>query len=616
MEMESVQELFSELNAARASTSALLPASLSGTGRVSEQRRHESYSPSKTGESSSTSRPMSGLRRKTADWLSPSPSRNHASQLSSSETSPTISRTVSPFRKLTGRIKSASSFKLEGESPPPPVPSLPTGLQNSTADQQRHSQHAGTVQTQGYNSNLDNGSPLPSSSRPVLGPRKSAPQHRHTQSAAGGALSGLEAINTSSLTAAPPYHSYLRPRSPLPRPATGMSESFSTSGSATENRPRWNASTRLRDDGFASKPSAFTSPNKIRKSLQPQGTPSRGSTSTHAHDQGTPRTFNRTSSFASNANTTPSLRSDSPTFSVTSELSASAYRVRPTSPNSRIPAPSSSVPASRTGHRRPSINALSVADDNDEDVETLQLRSPATQGERERALSPTPSTSTSASGRRRQSHIPRLSISASSSTNTPSAGPALSSVANFDVRDTMMTPEPLLRTRAARAGTLYAGNGSSSGRKSVGSAYPTNGTPRARQNPDSFRSPSRSGASTPSGFARPRRSITPSPLFASTTSSASSSHAAGPYTPNPVDPLDLEVAAALNSQPLFVPCERVDLPLTKAAAEAQAPSDRMARYRFGWSDGKDVPCKLIDRGGSRGRKVLCKVGGGGCLRIV
>jgi hypothetical protein len=84
----------------------------------------------------------------------------------------------------------------------------------------------------------------------------------------------------------------------------------------------------------------------------------------------------------------------------------------------------------------------------------------------------------------------------------------------------------------------------------------------------------------------------------------------GPYNPTPSDPLDLEIAALVNSQPLFVPCERVDLPLKKAEADIQPTSERMARYRFGWTDGKDISCKLIDRGPTKGKKVLCKVGGG------
>ena len=82
-----------------------------------------------------------------------------------------------------------------------------------------------------------------------------------------------------------------------------------------------------------------------------------------------------------------------------------------------------------------------------------------------------------------------------------------------------------------------------------------------------------------------------------------------PYIANPVDPLDVEVASIINSQPCFVACERVDLPLSKAAAEAQSASERIARYSFGYSE-KPLNCKLVDRGPGRGRKVMCRIGGG------
>lgn len=84
----------------------------------------------------------------------------------------------------------------------------------------------------------------------------------------------------------------------------------------------------------------------------------------------------------------------------------------------------------------------------------------------------------------------------------------------------------------------------------------------------------------------------------------------GPYIPNEIDPLDVEIAAVLNSQPMFLRCIRVDLPLNKAEAAVQRPADRIARYHLG-SDRTERICKLVDRGSERGRKVLVKVGANG-----
>ena len=85
--------------------------------------------------------------------------------------------------------------------------------------------------------------------------------------------------------------------------------------------------------------------------------------------------------------------------------------------------------------------------------------------------------------------------------------------------------------------------------------------------------------------------------------------AAGPYQPNSIDPLDVELADIVNSQPFFISCRPLDPPLTKAGAAVQAPGERMAKYAFGNSD-KPISCKLVERGAGKGRKVLCRVGGG------
>jgi len=86
------------------------------------------------------------------------------------------------------------------------------------------------------------------------------------------------------------------------------------------------------------------------------------------------------------------------------------------------------------------------------------------------------------------------------------------------------------------------------------------------------------------------------------------------YIPNPIDPLDVEVAGIVNSQPGYIHCTRVDLHLNRAAALAQKASERIARYNFaigisgGEEEQKALSCKLVERQG-RESKVMVRVGG-------
>ena len=107
--------------------------------------------------------------------------------------------------------------------------------------------------------------------------------------------------------------------------------------------------------------------------------------------------------------------------------------------------------------------------------------------------------------------------------------------------------------------------------------------------------------------------MNPSRLFFSAQYASTAEDIAGPYVPNPIDLLDVEIGSIINSQPNSVLCQRVDPYLNKAAADAQTPGERMAKYRF--SGQADIMCKLIDRGGHRGKKVMCKVGGGEAAAI-
>ena len=108
----------------------------------------------------------------------------------------------------------------------------------------------------------------------------------------------------------------------------------------------------------------------------------------------------------------------------------------------------------------------------------------------------------------------------------------------------------------------------------------------------------------------PLRSVTPSSRFRANHYNVDANETEEFYFANPLDPLDVEIGIIINSRQHLVTCERVDLHLNKAAAEAQGPGGRMARYRFGCHGEKELNCKLIDRGDHKGKKVLCKVGGG------
>ncbi|EIN05975.1 hypothetical protein PUNSTDRAFT_54287 [Punctularia strigosozonata HHB-11173 SS5] len=85
-----------------------------------------------------------------------------------------------------------------------------------------------------------------------------------------------------------------------------------------------------------------------------------------------------------------------------------------------------------------------------------------------------------------------------------------------------------------------------------------------------------------------------------------------PYTPNPRDPLDTEVANVVNSIAHGFVVERVDPPMTKAPRENE---EIKAQYAFSNALGRKViNCKLttMARPTASGRthKVMCRVGGG------
>ena len=93
----------------------------------------------------------------------------------------------------------------------------------------------------------------------------------------------------------------------------------------------------------------------------------------------------------------------------------------------------------------------------------------------------------------------------------------------------------------------------------------------------------------------------------------------GNYTPNSIDPLDVQVGKIYNEHGLGIGIERIDPPLTRKP-HPEAVSNMEAQYAFETSHNrKIVNCKLLEikatrRGQINGegdrKKVMVRVGGG------
>lgn len=474
--------------------------------------------------------PKRAGRTKSASYLTPSPPTSK-----NTEHSPTVSRAISPFRRIAERLHSSSV------NTPPPMPKPRPSLRAMLTD-------------------LSNSA------------RKPIAYSERAQS-----------------------------------PAPSMSRtSASAMGSHTEARPPWKGGTRIDKNVYATS-SSTNGRSRPRPSLPTFGTPR----ASDLFQDAPPLPQNvRLASFASSGMSAQG-RPSSPTLSTTSHTSlVSAHRARPTSPNSRIPGPAGAGSPFHPGGQRHKQHGPPMPPEDDAEVLSIAARQPFPAASR--PLSPTPSSIAGTS--RRKSHIPRMSISG--------AGPPSSGISVDKWRETIMTPEPTIRSRAAQASAMQMGSmtlGRASGRQSMGHALP--GTNRsqaagiAKTSAPAVLSATLSPYRTTSNGrpAESSRRISMHGLARPSTPLRFSQNAddlPGPYIPNEIDPLDVEIAAVLNSQPMFLRCIRVDLPLNKAEAAVQRPADRIARYQIG-SDRADRICKLVDRGSERGRKVLVKVGANG-----
>lgn len=616
--MLGVQELLSDLSA-KASRSERQAAadSITSSSASSSSRRSSSSTPSRSS--------VTTARNKVGDWLSPSPSRRPGdSRLPDTAESPTHSRSITPFRRLANRL-----HRSKTDEPSPP--SLPT--QSSTTSSSRASVSPETHTTplpkqkaalSSYAAPAQNAPPMP---RTVSSPAATADrQNRRLSRLPTGVAT---AYSTPDGLPRPSYISSTtseRARSPMPPPrsSTAMGNS-----AIANNKPLWSVSTRPPQpaDLGNSMPASSTGAARGRKSMPAPGS-ARNPSARYSQN---PSTFSNSSNRPQSrifTNPSSSFRPASPAFSATSNTSASATRPRPSSPNSRIPAPGSSV--ERNGTRK-----YHGSPGRGDELETLYFGGAADESEEagtslmQRAFSPTPSQSgfsvtSSTGGGRRQSRIPRLSLGDVEPPdlkmlNIPPP-PKLPGMYK-ESRSEIMTPEPALRSRAARVSAMYARPSASTGRKLFGPGLSEYSTPQAPQrslaaSTSALRPSSRlsvggggggiGGSSRRSSFYAPSRAS--SRLSSFGLPDMPNGCSSLPYHPNKHDPLDIEIASIVNSQPLYVYCQREGPPLSKIAAEAQTASDRNAFYWFAHND-KPLHCKLVDRGDRKPKKVLCKVDG-------
>jgi len=159
------------------------------------------------------------------------------------------------------------------------------------------------------------------------------------------------------------------------------------------------------------------------------------------------------------------------------------------------------------------------------------------------------------------------------------------------------TPESALRSRVAQLPFYHEVKGTPS----------THGTASASMTPPSLRRQSRL---PPSSFRDSAASSTAPSSRPSSRASFDGHHRNTYGPPNAKDPLDVEVAAIVNSLPHGLLIERVDPPLRSPPVEGE---EIKAQYAFSnHISRKVVACRLLimNRSGTKTKKVMCRVGGG------
>ena len=435
-EMQSVQELLSNLGEKASGSSAF--GEEASTSTSSGSRRSSDSSPRKID--------IGGHRRRTGDWQSLSSPGSTKGVVSSSASS----RAASPFRKMTSRLKSSRDRE---EPPPLPTntaihvsPHYPVSLPSSSVHLEPHPAADRDASSTPFHAQRHSSRSRKSEITSSLTRSKSRQPHAgHTPSIPAFFDESDVTLDSTRID---------RARTPNPRASLGP-----VSNMAIENRPRWNGSTRPVKDDFPVQP---TPPAKGRVSLGSFTTPTRALSPTFsaiASGRNTPSIYSSYDTRNTKRNfTAPRLASSSSVKST----SASVTRQRPSSPNSRIPAPASAfaIPDGRAKNYAGLSSEYAEGEDN---IETLFFGSFTPDEDKalsmmQRAISPTPSSYRGGEGRR-QSQIPLLSVSASSVSSTPLTSPKGRRMrdASNSARSDAMTPEPHTRHRAASSSNVHSG---------------------------------------------------------------------------------------------------------------------------------------------------------------
>lgn len=525
--------------------------------------------PSSSGSSVSGSQNGNG-------YLATPPSDNRLKTKSSA--SSTISRSMSPFRKL--------ARKLGGKGKSPKVTPLPMKIAHSVTP----------------------------SSEPV-----------HTLRHRASLFNLLSGTPPTPTTPDRPGHKYSQSMTPDSSPSRKLEPHKVESSPLKTNRPAWNSSTRILDDerNQTTKP---RSPSIIRRSddvppvpaLINNNTPSKRSASRSSMASSRPW-----SPVTSSVSTAHSSNTPFPLFRPPSRATTPGL---PISPRTRPKTPSH-IPGPVKQHWRSMSASPGDQPDWDDDVEGIMSRilqrsqTPSGHPSRppSRSMIPVPSVQISGASRpgsamshyRPESSMSFRGAGMSMRAKTPDVGFGMGGGGVGGGGRSAVTPRPGVNTRlppsSFKDGVSPGGMGSGGGGGGSGTHTPRTPGGASTSGTTSSRPSSRTGAATPNYFSR--------------AGAGTPSHYEGTplilYVPVSMkDPLDVEVARVVNGLAHGLLVERVDPPLKNAPKEGE---EIRAQYAFANSlTRKVITCKLttLTRVGGKGRepgltkKVMCRVGGG------
>ncbi|KAK4701134.1 hypothetical protein P7C70_g5102, partial [Phenoliferia sp. Uapishka_3] len=494
---------------------------------------------------------------------------------------------ASPFRKLANKLTTSTSSKtsLASAASSPASTPIRATIQKPNIASTRNTTTASTASPprpprsdKRSASSMGVHNPPPTYGTPQ--PQSRPPPtfgHRSTRSVSG--LNGH--FNNAGLTPPQPPRSR---RSPSPSP----------SASNDPNKPRWNISTKREEKEV------------LRESTGRLGTylPGRSGTPSGRTSAMGLRSVSRMS-LARSVGGGSRAGAVSPAFSNFSDASSSFVRERPMTP-SRIPVPASAsrIPSS-AGARYGSFSSL----DDPESTSLLQ-----------RTMTPTASPSRLNSSTSSRSNLP-IPSSSLSPPRGPSPSPSAFSQSSFGGSYLYrgQTPEPTLAAQAQRISNIRLPYSRP--------APPVPSLPNSLRESTSTPRPRVRGTTV-----RPASALSRSMNGSNFPSSSSIASLSQSYHPNPLDPLDLQIAQIVNALPVLLRVERLDAPLDRNARIENGGVGSSAKYSISLAErprasgGQGVMCKLVDKVGPRvekgEKKVLVRVGTGWmeleawCLEIV